>query len=287
MTQLVNQASCGQRLRRRTRIHIQKRRQAGWADARWGHRCHVAGAAQRCDNRGQGGRVGGVRQLHDDLQRPVEARAEAAREHVKGLPGGLVWRVVAGIAVAQAQGQHGRREGQHDDHAQHRRRPRMALYERRPPHPESRPRRRSPPPAPRDPLAEARDQRRQDGERGEHRHEHRQHRRDGEAVEKLDTQGELPQQRDDHRCAGEQDRPSSRVHRLANRRLNVVAAEEVLAKPGDDEQRVVDAHAKANHRRKLGREGGHADQMRAKARETNPRAKAQQRGHNRQPHRHE
>ena len=72
-----------------------------------------------------------------------------------------------------------------------------------------------------------------------------------------DAGREHAEQGDHHGRAGEQDRPAGGVHRLDDRRFDVAEREIALAEAGDDEQRVVDPDAEADHQRQIGRDVRH------------------------------
>ena len=76
---------------------------------------------------------------------------------------------------------------------------------------------------------------------------------DAEPADEPDAHEEHAEQRDDDGGAGEHHRPAGGVHRDADRLADVVAGVQLLAVAGDDEQRVVDADAEADH---------HADERR-------------------------
>ncbi len=73
--------------------------------------------------------------------------------------------------------------------------------------------------------------------------------RDGDAAGRHegDSGDGEPEDRDDHRAAGEDDRLSGRGDGSADRLLDGHSAGEVLAVPGDQEERIVDPHAEADH----------------------------------------
>jgi hypothetical protein len=58
--------------------------------------------------------VAAAAQLRDDLQRPVEPGPEAVGEQVVGAAAGEAGRIVARVALAEAQRQRGNRQDEHD-----------------------------------------------------------------------------------------------------------------------------------------------------------------------------
>ena len=74
---------------------------------------------------------------------------------------------------------------------------------------------------------------------------------------KSEPHGEHAQQGDDDGDAGEDHGPAGGVDGVAGAVLGLHALVEVLAVPGDDEQRVVDADAEADHDGDGEREVGH------------------------------
>ena len=92
-------------------------------------------------------------------------------------------------------------------------------------------------------------------------------------------------QRDDHRDPGEQDGPSTGVHRLDDGFLDVQSEAEPLAVASDDEQRVVDADAESDHGDHRGHEVGHRDHVAEQRDQREADAKTEQGGADRQPHR--
>src|SRR5262249_10756075 len=92
-----------------------------------GHRGgHARGVADRAGEPGQGPGVAGRAGGGDQLERAVEARAEAVGEQVVGLAGGAGGRVVALVGAAQPEREH--RDRQRRDH-----RPRRQRGQDRPP----------------------------------------------------------------------------------------------------------------------------------------------------------
>ncbi len=220
--------------------------------------------------RGRGGRgAGGAGQL----QGAVEAGTEPVGEQFVGLAGGGGGRVVARVGGAEPQRQH--RDGQHD----HRggggggQLGRVALDEPGQPRP---PGGRAvaggavsgqPPafPAGQHPHPEEAQQRGQQGDGGGHREQHRDRRGDAQAGDVADAQHQHPEQGDAYRGAGEQDRASRGVQRAGRRVLGGHPGLDVVAVPGDDEQRVVDAHAQPDQDAQRRADRGNADRVRGQA----------------------
>ena len=84
-------------------------------------------------------------------------------------------------------------------------------------------------------------------------------------LDELQAHEEQAEQRDDHGDAGEQHGPARGVDRLDDGVLDVEPEVQALPVAGDDEQRVVDADAEADHRHHLRREVGHRDDVAGRA----------------------
>ena len=139
-----------------------------------------------------------------------------------------------------------------------------------------------------DALADEREERREECERGGEDEQHGERRGDRDAVEEADAEREHAEQRDDDGGAGEEDCAPGGVHRQLDARLDVAAVLAVgVAVAGDDEEGVVDADAEADHQRQLGGEVDHVDEPAAEPDQAEARAESEQRGHDRQPHREE
>ena len=87
--------------------------------------------------------------------------------------------------------------------------------------------------------------------------QHGDHGGDRQPVHERDPGGEHAEQGDHNGRAGEQDRAPGGVHRLDHRALHVAEREVALAEAGDDEQRIVDPDAEADHQRQIGRDVRH------------------------------
>lgn len=109
-------------------------------------------------------------------------------------------------------------------------------------------------------AAQEADDRRQQDQCGKHDDEDRRRCRDRKAVEEGHAEDEEAKQRDDHGAAGEQHCSPCRAYRYADRLLGVLAGEGVLAEAVEDEQRVVDADTKADHRCQLWGERRHVEE---------------------------
>ena len=92
------------------------------------------------------------------------------------------------------------------------------------------------------------------------------------------------EQRDDHGDAGEHHGAAAGVDRGHHRVLDAGAAFEILSVAGDDEQRVVDADAQADHRHHRGGEVGHRDDVAGERHERRGDAEAEQGDADRQAH---
>ena len=237
----------------------------------------------------EAGRVAGGRQTDGELQRPVEAAAEARGEQVVRMAGCLLGGIVAGVARAEPQPEC--RRGQCE---QQRGRPERgphgaALDEPDPAEPEALAR-----------LARARaadavrptrlpvniSKRGQQRQRGGEHEQHAERSRDRDAVEEADAEREHAEQRDHDRCAGEEDRPAGRVHRQLERSFDVAAVLAVrVAEARDDEEGVVDADAEPDHQRELGGEVDHVDDVAAEPDHAQAGTEAEERRHDRQAHR--
>ena len=108
---------------------------------------------------------------------------------------------------------------------------------------------------------------------------------DAEAADEPDAHEEHAEQRDDDRRAGEHDRTAGGVHRDADRLADVVPRVQLLAVAGDDEQRVVDADAEADHDADERREVGDLEDVAGDDHRRAAEADAGERGADRQAHR--
>ena len=263
-------------------------------------RCHLAVLAERC--RGHGGDAGRVgdrllerRQLRLGLgsvlgrvdreqERPARTGTERLAQLVVRDPLGGGLGLVAVVGLADAQPRDGEREHQHDRDAGGDRRPRTAGDE----------------------LAPARERRRDLGVLGFLRHEpaaegahhdrkDRQRRHDHGADRERRAEAHLADERDaHHEQTGERhhhDQPGCDDGRAGRRRrarggvLQAVAGRSLLPVAADDEQRVVDARAEAEHCCEHGREGREPERCRHRRQEDLPRRNTRQRADERRGHR--
>ena len=97
-------------------------------------------------------------------------------------------------------------------------------------------------------------QRREQRDRYEHDDQDRDRRAHCKAAHELDAHQEQTEERDHDRAAGEDDRAAGGVDRAHDGGLRIETLVQALPVAGDDEQRVVDADADAEHRRQLCRE---------------------------------
>ncbi len=243
---------------------------------------------RRCDERVERARVGALRVLGGEHQRTVEPGAEALGHEVVGLAGGVGLRVGAGVGEREAHRQQGDRQQQEEHESTDRRGPRTPLDDAAPPVPHRLLTRLRFLAAPhREAIDGATDEPEQGREKGDRRQHHDGdgHRgADGHAVHEVDAHEEQAHERDHDRAPGEHDGATGRVDRPHHRVLGLEAFVETLAVARDDEQRVVDAHADADHRRELGGEVGRRDDVAEQLHQTEADADAEQRDEDRQAH---
>ena len=191
-----------------------------------------------------------ARQVGGDHQRTVGARSEALGVQVVGLAGHRVGRVVAGVGEAEAHAERGRRQREQDRRAHDHRGPgppldgmaparggrvAAALLVERPAEQRD--------PQAVDPVAEVGEQRRQQRDRGQHHHEHGDRSRDRDSVHVGQTGEGEAEHGDHHGGAGDDHAAPGGGHGLDDRVVAGLAVPHRRAEPGQDEQRVVDAHA--------------------------------------------
>ena len=111
-------------------------------------------------------------------------------------------------------------------------------------------------------VAEQRDQRRQQRDRGQHGDRDDDDRPDRHRVSDLRVDQEQPGERDDDGHAGEHDGHPGRAHGRRARLPGVAAGPQLLAVAGEDEQRVVDRDADAEHRGHVRDEDRHLHRLR-------------------------
>ena len=233
------------------------------------------------------------RERHGELEWAVEARPEPLGEEIVRLARRLVGGIVAGVAGGEPESERRRGERQHHRGCGDRGHGGAPLHPLHPAQPEAWPR----PVRVAGSLASAHladppaDQAEEGGQQGERcrEYEHDPDRGcDRGAVEQAHAEREHPEQRDHDRGAGEQHGAAGGVERRLDRLLHVAAVGAVvLAKARDDEQRVVDADAEADHQRQLGGEARHVDHVAGEVDHPDPGAEAEQRGRDREPHRAE
>lgn len=200
----------------------------------------------------------------DDGERAVGAGAEALRQQVVGLPGGGGGRVVALVGRAQVEGEGGQGQHQHDRGGDDTQQLGVPLDEDGPACGEAggllgaRPLGGEPAAlaAREGAHAYVREQGGQQGDRGGDREDHRHGGRYRDAVQEVQPQHQHAEQCDADGRSGEDDRPAGGGDGVCGRLLDRAAPRQALAVPGDDEQRVVDAHAEADegaeHRGEVG-----------------------------------
>jgi hypothetical protein len=281
-------------LRGGARDHCDRRRVAGAVDDRRGDRCDVGrrlGAGPKIVEHGGGGRLVG-RERDGDHQRAVEALAEALGKAVVGHPlgGRRGLRAVVGLPEAQAESRRGERQQDRDAGDGRRDRPRgdtmgpargetfarragggrpLAITARQhttPGHAE---------------------QRRHHGHGGDGGRGHHDAGGEPHTADERDANGEQAADRDhDDRARGEHRHPGGRV-RGAGGGHRIVAGGEPLAVAGDEEQRVVDAGAQAEHHADRRRDGRHVDPGAGQGDERQAADEAEARRDERQRHRHD
>ena len=217
-------------------------------------------------------------------ERSVEARAEALGEPVVGLASGGSGGVVAVVGLPQPQAGERRRQQQ----------------QRERPQPGGQPRARN------DPASPAREARRRSDVLGlaraqpprERAHQHRQHgdgadgdggdddrRADAHAPDERDAGGEQARDRDDDDRAGrDHRRPGGRVGH-ARGVAHAVPARELLSVAPDDQQRVVDPGAHAEHHAERRREAGEVGEAGAEREQQQAAGQRDSRAHEREQHR--
>ena len=109
---------------------------------------------------------------------------------------------------------------------------------------------------------------------------------DGEPSHEGQLEEEQAQERQDHRGAGKEDRSTRRGQGDADRLARVATFRQALPIPGDDEQGVVDADPKTDHRHDLGREHRGHEHVREQIKGSEGDGDAEQGGDDGQSHRH-
>ena len=234
--------------------------------------------------------LGSLRDVDGDDQRPVDARPEAVGDEVVGPTLGAVLRQGALVGEAELQRQHRRGQRQQHDRDADGVRPGVPGHVPTPAPPAQalsarRRRRFASAPEAVDPVPRETEERRQQGDRGDH-HDQHDH-RDGDAGgghERHAGDGEA-EDRDDDGAAGEDDGLTGGGDGPADRLLDGQAAGEVLAVPGDEEQRVVDPDAEADHAADLRRPARDVDQVGDQRHRADAEGEAEERHPDRQAHR--
>ena len=136
-----------------------------------------------------------------------------------------------------------------------------------------------------DPGSGEAEERRQQRDRGDHHDQHDD--RDGDAAggHERDAGDGQAEDGDDHGAAGEDHGLPGGGHRPPDRLLDRQSPREVLAVPGDEEQRVVDADAEADHAAQHGRPAGDLDQVGDQRQRADPEGEPEHRHPDRQSHR--
>ena len=112
-----------------------------------------------------------------------------------------------------------------------------------------------------DPMAEGGEHRRQQHDGAERRRRRHADAGVAERAHERDREHEHRRQPDRHGDGAEQDRPAGRAHRAHDGDPGLVAAGQLLAVAGDDEQAVVDRQAEAQRRRGVEREDRHVGEL--------------------------
>jgi hypothetical protein len=107
------------------------------------------------------------------------------------------------------------------------------------------------------PGAEHGQQRRQQGQRGHHRDQHRGHPAEAHRAQEHLREDQQPGQRDRHREPGDRDGAPGGRHRADDRLLGVQAPGQLLPEAAHQEQAVVDGQAEAENGDHVDREDGH------------------------------
>ena len=199
----------------------------------------------RRDGGGEGREDAGVpRDVDRDDQGTVGAGSEPFRDQVVGPPLGARLRHRPLVGEAEAQRGHRRRQGEQQDRGPDGVRRGVAADVRTPPAPAEAGRVLVGGAATVDPVPREPHQRRQQGDGGEHHHQHDQGDADAAGGDERDPGDGQAQDGHDDGAAGEDDRAAGGGQGAADRVLDVAALGEVLAEAGQDEQRVVDADAR-------------------------------------------
>jgi hypothetical protein len=140
------------------------------------------------------------------------------------------------------------------------------------------------PPGDLDPLPGQAEQRRQQGQGADHGHQDRDRRAETDPGHQPDPHEQHAEQRDHHRDPGEDHRSPGRAHGRHGRGPRWQARAGAFPVTGDDEQRVVDAHAETDHGPHAQREVGDGVEVAEQERQPDPHPDATQRDGHRQSH---
>ncbi len=248
--------------------------------------------AERCRQLLDGGPVGRPAHVRGDDQRSVEAGTEPLGQEVVGLPRRERRGVVARVREGESHAEERQGEEDEDQHRDGAGEPSPSLHKAAPTEPKSVLGRR---PAA---LEQAGHMQLVDGASGESQHggkkrqrgeEDHQHRSDagGRKPDHVGLADQVePEERDHYGAPGEQDGTARRHVGRHDCVTRCAALEDALAIAGDDEQRVVDPDADADHGRHLGREVGHREEVREQLEQGDADAEAGQRGDHGETHGH-
>jgi hypothetical protein len=290
VARLVHEVARHVRGRRALRDHSDEGRGAVLRHLRLAHRLRAVAGREALVQLRETGVVRALgAQVGRDQQRPVRPGAERVRHQVVGLAGrgGLGRARLVGEPELESLDRRGEREQQRDrDEREH-----------------ARPAGEPAAPAPQeravaerralvasdaellDAVAAQPEQGRQQGHRGEHG----DHYDDGGGLAEHGDEGHAGhrerEQRDDDRPAGERDGAPRRGSGVSDRVGHAHALLAGRARAGDDEQRVVDADAEADHRRHGRRDVRHGDDVAEQRDDAQPADQAEDRHGDRQRHR--
>ena len=135
-----------------------------------------------------------------------------------------------------------------------------------------------------DPLTRQAEEGRKERDRGDHHDEDDDGRGDARGGHERNAGDGETEDRDDDGAAGEDHRQPGRRHRAADRFLDRRAPSEELTVPGDEEQRVVDADAEADHARHLRCPARDVDEVGDERHRADAESQAKERHPDRQPH---
>ena len=231
-----------------------------------------------------------IRRGRGEQQWSVETGPEALGDEVVGTARGVAGGTVPGVVEPEAQRQQRHREQEEHGEPDEQRRPRVVLDHAAPPVPGGLATGRSRALVTTDlPLVDVApgesEERGQERDRREHGGEHTGRDRDGHAAHDRRLHEPQAEHRDDHGGSREDHRAAGGVDGVHDAAFGVETGGEVLAVARDDEQRVVDPDAEADHCDGRGGEVGHVDEAAQTQHDRDTRADAEQRGADRQAHR--